>query len=250
MLAKANAAGQAAHEKWINRMDLQADVVPFVKEFKHEKLFGFSMQDYERVVKESGHALGNVQSSEQIKVVEDYWTPFALQHLFHDLIETKGILPTWEEFSAWMKTEAKPRYLGPLLTYFGYKHMNPEQRLQLGRAIQWRLGKFYYSAMREIELMLKLKEAHGIQMRYHLLADVLLRVDFWHQRTLICVWFSNPRYRSQDAGRKVAAKTFFAEGPDDFDIINVEIERQGYGNFWRASDNSIKRLAEAIQSSK
>jgi len=248
LLANANAAGKTAHERWLTRFDLKEAVIPFVQGFKHEKLFTFAMSDYERVVKESGHALGNVQSGEQIKGIEDYNTPFALQHLFHDLIETKGILPTWEQYSTWMKTEAKSRYLGPLMAHFGYRELDTAGRLRLGRAIQWRLGKFYYSAMREIELMLKVKEVHGVQMRYHLLADVLLRVDFWHGKTLICVWFSNPKYRTQDAGRKVAAKTYFDDGSDDINIINVEIERQGYGNFWRASNDSIQRLGEAILS--
>lgn len=242
-----NEKGVQTFDSWLKRPGLRETVVPFVTEFRHEKLFEFQMSDYEQVVAASGHALGDVQSGEQMKEVENYWTPYALQHLFHDLIETKGILPTWEDFSSWVKTDVKSRYLRPLLDHFGYRNMDAAERLKLGRAIRWRLGKFYYSAMREIELMIRVKQEFGIQLRYHLLADVLLRVDFWSGRALVCVWFSNPKYRSQDAGRKVAARTLFNESQDGFQIVNVEIERQGWGNFWRASDKSIMSLGNIIK---
>jgi hypothetical protein len=100
--------------------------------------------------------------------------------------------------------------------------------------------------MREIELMIRLREEHGLYLRYHLLADVLLRVDFWVDDVLICVWFENPHYRADREGRKSKATLFFEGTRPPFTILDVKVERQGYGNFWRVSTTSSEKIAQEI----
>lgn len=246
LLFKGNTQCQNSYNYWTRRPEIRAEVVPFVEGFTHSFLFRATRADYEAVVSTSGHALGNVQTSEQIREVEDFFTPFAFQHLFHDYIETYQQLPTWEQFAQFMKGPAKPRYIQQVFNHFGFDAMNADDKYKLGRAIHWRLGKFYYSAMREIELMIRLREEHGIHLKYHLLADVLLRVDYWVDNVLLCVWFGNPMYRSQSAGgRKIKAATFF--DAQDFTIMDIEVERQGHGNFWRVSDKSVANIAQTVQ---
>lgn len=58
-------------------------VVPFVTGFVHDYLFQTDPAAVDSVIERSGHAFGNVQSTEQLEVIEDFSTPFALQHLFH-----------------------------------------------------------------------------------------------------------------------------------------------------------------------
>jgi hypothetical protein len=245
LLDKGNSQLQSYYHHWTQRPDVRTEVVPFVQNFTHDFLYQVTRADYEACVRASGHALGDIRSTEQRREIEDFFTPFALGHLFHELVETSQKLPTWEDFATWMKGPARGRYLQPLMNSLGYHTAPQAERIQMGRAIQWRLGKYYYSAMREIELMVRLREEYNIHLKYHILADVLMRVDFWVEHILLCVWFGNSRYRSQTTGRKVKAASYF-ESPA-FTILDVEVDKQGFGNFWRVSDASVGALANVIK---
>lgn len=234
------------YQHWLSRKDLQTEVIPFVQGFTHNKLYEFTRGDYEAAVQASAHALGNVRSGEQLPEVENFFTPFAFTHLFHDYVETNGVLPTWQDFATWVKGPRKSWYIDPIFEHLAYRQQDTERRYAIGRAIHWRLGKFYYSAMREIELLIRLREEEGINLKYHLLADTLLRVDFWVENVLLCVFFSNPNYRTTGSlGRKTKAATIFPT--PDFILLDIEVERQGHGNFWRVSDSSVARIAANIR---
>jgi hypothetical protein len=71
-----------------------ADVVRFVEGFTHRALFDVGPAQVRETISKSSHALGDVQSTEQLRHVEDFTTPFAFQHLFHWYIESKNSLPT------------------------------------------------------------------------------------------------------------------------------------------------------------
>ncbi|GMA16023.1 hypothetical protein E5F05_09250 [Deinococcus metallilatus] len=137
-------------------------------------------------------------------------------------------------------------FLRPLLEDIGFYMAERPERVRLGRAVQWRLGKFYYSAMRELDIQVRLREDHGLPLRYHLLADVLLRTDFWLGDDLVCVYFANPKYRDREVGRKPPAAAFLGQATPPFTIHHVGIERQGFGKFWIASDASIADLARRL----
>ena len=118
---------------------------------------------------------------------------------------------------------------------------------QIDNAVRWRLGKFYYSALREVDLLAAL-HAKGVPLKYHVLADVLLRVDYWMGKTLICIYFPNTEYRSGESGRKPKAAQVFVDSGANFKIVDFPVTRQGYGRFWGVSEDSKKELADLLRS--
>lgn len=202
----------------------------------------------------SGHALGDIKTEEQLLLIENFTCPFALQHIFHGYIEQKRSIPTWEEFDHYVREEVAPLWMNPLRGFlkncptvkdFVRGHANRGGWEKVNRAVQWRLGKFYYSAMRELDIFVRLRQG-GAAVSYHLFADVLLRVDFWIESSLVCVYFSNTKYQDGKQGRKKPAASFFNDPHHQFKIHHINIERQGFGNFWIASDESVAKLIETL----
>ncbi|MDQ2842662.1 MAG: hypothetical protein M3Y72_16795 [Acidobacteriota bacterium] len=206
LLSKANAHGQAAYEQWRNRNGYQK-VVRFVEGFTHQFIYALSPADIQDTVTRTGHALGDVAKEEAIRSIQDFTCPFALHYIFHEFPENKQEIPLWEDFDAHIHHRARDKWWNPLrqsagtfpdiqqlITVYG----RDEAWSRVKRAVRWRLGNFYLSAMRELDLFIRLRHI-GVPLRYHILADVLLRVDFWTPDTLLCVYFLNSRSR-QEAG--------------------------------------------------
>lgn len=245
LLDKANSQGKAAYNEWRQRPKGQ-EVVQFVEHFTHRQLFRLTSEYLREVMKASNHPLGNIQNEESLGFIEDFTCPFALQHIFHGYIEEKAAVPTWQEFEDYINTEARDKWLSlvrdslgdsPAVKSMAEKFGRAQAWEAIKRAIQWRLGKFYLSSMRELDLLTRLREL-GVPLKYHVLADVLLRVDFWTDTALVCVYFENPKYRD----RKRPTERFFT----GFDIIHAKIKRQGFGNFWLAMDEAVRELAAKL----
>lgn len=243
LLDRAGGEAEAAYRRW--RRNQKPEVVEFVENFRHEHLFRITKADVESVNSRTAHALGRVRKEEQLKAIEDGTCPFAFQHVFHKYIEDHQSLPTWQEFSAWIKGPARRMYAQPLLKEAGYREADKQRRRKLARALQWRAGKKYYSSLREVGLLTRLREDHGIAFRYHLLADVLLRADFWLGDTIVCTYFPNQLYRSSDGGRKPPAERFFKDARPAFNIMDLEIQRQGYGKPWTIDQDSLNEVIRA-----
>ena len=246
------AGGEAPREyrSWRKRPGY-GEVVEFVENFTHRYLFEITPEQARAVIDRStgplDHALGDVASREQMREVENATVPFAFQHLFHRYIEEQRALPSWREFGAWLKGPAARYWLEPLMSKTGYYESDDRRRKRLGRAYRWRAGKAYYSAFREVELLARLRTDYGLDVRYHVLADVLLGVDFWLDDVLTCVYFPNEKYRAGEAGRKVHASARFAAADPPFKVMDVPVERQGYGKFWLVGDDSAERIALSLR---
>ena len=244
LLDHANAAGQSCYRSWKARPGYE-DVVRFVHDFRHRRLFELRIADVDATVMASRHALGNIRAVEQLAEVENLTVPFAFHHIFHWCLEEDGRVPTWQRMVDWIKGPAGPAFLAPIRSKLGWDEASEARRRRLARALQWRIGKAYYSAVREVELLTRLREQHHVAAKYHLLADVLLRTDLWVDRTLVCTYFPNPRYRDGSQGRKPPSAQFFR--PGDFTILHLPIQRQGFGLFWRVSENSVAEVAARIR---
>lgn len=251
LLDKAGSAGARAYEEWRNRRGWE-DVVTFVEGFTHQVLLTLQPTDLKKVMLHSEHALGDVQKEERIKEIEDFTCPFALQHVFHHYLETSGHVPTWQQFDKYVRDTAKHFWMDPMRDFCrtNYRIQTIRKNSPIGwesinRAIRWRLGKFYYSAVREIDLFVRLRNS-GLKVYYHIFADVLLRVDLWRDNDLVCVYFRNKDFRDQDVGRKKAAAEFFNDEKSKFKIHHLDIERQGGGRFWIASEESVKKLINVL----
>lgn len=246
LLGRGATGGREALDRW-SRNPRFREVVPFVKGFVHEHLFTLGPGAVQDVISRSTHALGDVESTEQLSVIENFTAPFALQHLFHWYIEEKRSLPTWTDFRNWMvRGPAAPLWFEVLKSRLG-EPRNREEARQWSRATRWRVGKFYLSAMREVDLLLRLRHA-GIPVRYHLLGDVLLRADLWINSLIVCLYFPNAAYREgKDEGRKPPAEKFFSGATPPFEVVHFPVERQGFGNVWLAKEDSVKALAQLIR---
>lgn len=246
LLERANANGRAAYNEWRQRPHWD-EVVAFVEGFTHRRLFELTTDMVRAVMENSTHPLSDVQKEEAIKSIEDFTCPFALQHIFHRYVEESGTVPRWQEFDDFIHNGARSKWLQPLrvaLPSFPevHKMVAEEGRVRawekVKRAIRWRLGKFYLSAIREIDLLTRLREL-SVPLRYHLLADVLLRVDFWTENTLVCVYFENLTFRQ----RKRPTEHFFT----GVNIIHQKIERQGFGRFWLANEAAVREMAAQLR---
>lgn len=84
-------------------------VVPFVENFAHSYIYELGPESVPSIAERSSHALGDVESHEQLPVIDNFHTPFALEHLFHWYVEKHRAVPTWREFHNWMVAgEAAP----------------------------------------------------------------------------------------------------------------------------------------------
>ena len=196
----------AIYDEWETRRHYEP-VVDFFKLFRHERLFAVTPEQVDEVIATTEHALGDVAAIEQIREIEDFTCPFAFEHLFHRYIERTGRVPTWQQFWRWMHQQARPYWLDqlePLRQQLSARYTDR----RIDNAVRWRLGKFYYSALREVDLLVDL-HSWGLPLKYHVLADVLLRVDYWIRQTLVCIYFPN----SEPPGSKTCAATSNPDSP-------------------------------------
>ena len=97
-----------------------------------------------------------------------------------------------------------------------------------------RVRKFYFTHDNEFPSLRHL----GVPLRYHVLADVLLRVVFWMPDRLLCVYFENRRYRD----RKHETELFFSSVP----ATHAKFERQEFGQIWLAGDSVVNKVRDEL----
>ncbi|MHB8462586.1 MAG: hypothetical protein ACYDA1_08070 [Vulcanimicrobiaceae bacterium] len=234
--------------EWEARPDLcAAGVVSFVKSFCHEYLFEISREQFDEVSKLTAHPLGNVSpdvvaDKEAIALVEDLDTPWSFMQLFHDYVETHRRLPTWQAFRSWLCGEAKERLWQPYQEMLDWKSLSSDQRKVVGRGIAWRLGNAYYSALREVDILISLRDA-DVQLSYHILADALYAVDFWSAAHLISVYIPNARYKDDGhGGRKARPDVIFRDSAFDYDDFAIRKQRV-HGKYWPVSATTAVQIA-------
>lgn len=244
LLTDANDRCLAAYRKWRSRPGY-GEVVKFVEGFTHSFLFTIEPGDILDIAERSSPPLGNVRKEEQLEYVENFTAPFALQHLFHRCIEERRSIPIWSEYVKWMTgSPISALWYQPLRDLRDRDHPTTDEAAW-SRAVRWRMGKFYLSAVRELDIISKIR-TRGFDIKYHILMDVLLRVDFWVGRTLICTYAPNRTYRDGRQGRKLEASDFFDESAEKFNIIHMKIKRDGAGRFWFADRSSIDDLCRHL----
>jgi hypothetical protein len=253
-------SGDAAKDhldQWMaKKAEKHPEVLHFVKGFRHKRLFDITYSAFQRVVSETQHALGDLTKDDERSYIEDAYIPFALQYLFHEFIERTGRIPTWEEFFNWIERECCHRWLIPLwdLLFTG-RNAIKESINAWGddalKATRWRLAKFYYACLRELDLLLWLRNK-GIDAKYHILADVVFGVDAWVDRLLVQVYVKNAKYKSSvdGEGRKVDPSAYFSPYIGSFDIHHVEIPHQGEGIIWLSTAAQKQALLKACGAMK
>jgi len=223
-------------------------IAPFVEATNHQFLYTVTEQmvdDVKRHSTPSEHALGNLKKSEVVKVgFEDVHIPWANEFLFHRYLEETRSLPKWPEWWKWLKSDGRRFYIDVVKQKKGWDKLPSEQRDALRDAVQWRLGKAYYSAIREVELLTKLRSRFHLPVKYHVLADVLFKVDLWINKTIVSVYFENPEYRAQNEGRKRRPEGIL---DSSFSFREITVPVQPFGKVWIIKDSDIAALAQRLQ---
>ncbi|MFE1166027.1 hypothetical protein [Nocardiopsis sp. NPDC058789] len=212
-------------------------------------VYGVSSSDVEKLT--SDHPLGDIKSRNAYKFegVADWRPDFAFAHLFHFALEQIGGVFSFQDFRTWAGDPDK-RWM---IWDPAHRVVSEEQQrtgadwYEVRDAMSWRVGLFYYSFLRELYTVARLREA-GLDMRVHPLADALFRVDAWHGRVVFEMYVANKRYRSRGAGRKKSAQDILAPGRPDLRFVPLEMEKQRtYGRVHLPEEAQLQECAEQIR---
>lgn len=240
-------------DRWIGRKSKNSQyeaVQNHVFAHDHEVLYGL---DYDQVRdicsgpdhKRTQHAIADISFREALPQADDFNVPFALEFMLHYFLETQGALYRWNDFYEWFRSPSRggPAYYNLFLKAYG---KDGQLSYPLERALQLRIGNAYYSFLREVEFFTRIRSKHGIDLKYHMLADVLYRIDFWHENTIINLFVGNSRFRSGNKGRKKRTDQFLEV--NNFAVLDVEIEsKRVFGRPWLISGNEERYLVSALR---
>jgi len=252
-----DAGGEPAKQRW-QRWSAQRSgpeweqVKDFLSGFRHDVLHRVDLKDISAVCGVEGysgrttsHALGTLRPADgAFSAIADFSTPFAIEYLLHDCLERLGRVPLWNDVKRYLFVEQRERYILPFLTRYGIAgtpaaaagtpHLN---------ALQWRVGNAYYSWLREVHLLTMLRSVHGLDVRYHALADTEFKADLVAGNAIIALYVPNARFRDGDRGRKRSAR---AINPDR-QVIEVRLDvRKVHGRPWLVEEDCIRSLANLI----
>ncbi|WP_260636318.1 hypothetical protein [Streptomyces angustmyceticus] len=197
-----------------------------------------------------GHPLKRITSVSAYKQVKirDWFPDFAMVHLFHFLLEEKGGLFSYQEFREFCMGDEAGRGFSQqaqdkvrdLVAREG------EDESAARDAMAWRVGNGYYSFLREIYLVAKLRES-GLDARIHPLADALFRVDAWCGRTTIEMFVANPNFKDNQGGRKKTT-AHYLEDQKRFDFVRMQITPQhGFGVLHLPTSEEVNRCIADLQ---
>lgn len=250
MIAIDRRAVDEIHRKWVAAR-AKDGVVSLVKTIDHKTLYSMTVDQVEEACEKTTHALGqtskrHLEANPLFRDINDFNVPFAYLHGMHKMMEDLGRLPLWQDVMPFYEDNPKI-LLGLYREHFKYEEANTETRRFLDDAIAWRLGLAYYSFLREVDLFVRIREVHDIDLRYHLFADVTLSTDFWIDNCIISLYLNNSRFKTADGkGRKKRTSSIFKNN-DSLSFIDVDIsKRTQRGCVWLVPDHEIARAAELI----
>ena len=240
----------SAYIEWEARKTLRAaGVVDFVKSFTHERLYRISRDDLNKVIDTTDHPLReiwprrNKRDQEAVDLVADADVAWSFMQVFHMYVEAQG-LPTWQAFRSFLVGDGLKYIWGPYKEQLEYDQqpLNLKHQALVRDGTAWRLGNMYYSALREVDILISLGE-QGIAAQYHVLADALFAVDFWCGSRLASVYIQNPDFKSVDGGgRKTRPQELFRNS--HFTFCDFAIQKQKVsGKFWPVSARTIEDIA-------
>ncbi|CAM4210045.1 hypothetical protein [Nocardiopsis rhodophaea] len=233
-----------ALEGWRSR---RPHVTERVMQHKSQAVYQVRSVDVRELVSE--HALSSIRPDQgyKIKRIRDWYPDFAFTHIFHFLLEARGRAYSYEELRdmclepPWRPLLADPAQQKVLeAVREGYSEDDART------AMRWRVGLAYYSFMRELYTVAKLRE-HGLDMRVHPLADALFRADAWCANTVFSLYVRNKVFRDGAYGRKPAVEELLGPGRPELRFVALQMETQhDWGRVHLPSDEEILQCAEQI----
>lgn len=246
---------QEIHQQWLARPGYE-QVHAFVTSIEHRVLYGLRVEEVERACMTSEHSLGDIRKRELTAhhlypEIRDFDTPFAFIHLYHGMLEDLGRVPLWQEVLPYLIDEVPGRFVGPLREKLRYDTRDRSEQRIIDLGMQWRLGIAYYSFLRELDLFVRLRRTHGVDVRYHLFADAALRTDLWCGETLLSLFISNSTFRSEFGGRKKTVEDIFCDAAKPLRFLEKNLQpRCQRGVVWLVEPEEIAELAQQIKSSE
>ena len=256
----------ATYDAWMAKSSADRRFVrvqEFVHRIDHSFLHSLRVADVERVTSHpdsrirTEHALpGNIRWNEDwVKATARFSTPWALAFIMHGYMEKTRRIPRWSEFLAFLRGEAFNLYYGPFRDKFGYAGLEGPGRgaaeAERDRGFLYRAGTYYYSFLRELDLMTRLRCEHGLPVRYHVLADVDYRFDFWCGDVLVLIFVSSG-YRAEkeggDRGKKDPADFLDIRRFSEIRTVTPPIGRESAGRAALFTPGAIAALASDIRS--
>ncbi len=244
-----SARAQRELARWRNQPDKRAAVVPYVEGAVTRAAYSVTPADVETACRETEHALGRVSRAvaESVPEIVDWHPAFAFHHVLHHVLETKGSVPTYQLLrraardsplvAAMLAEPARNAVSGAVLA--------GHDRAAAAAAVRWRVGNAYLSFMRELYVLATLR-ADGVDARYHVLADVLLRVDLWVAQTCVSLHVANRKFRQGASGRKTPAAAIIGDGPFTFALLELAPRRE-FGTVHLPKRGEILRAVEALR---
>lgn len=153
--------------------------------------------------------------------VEDLYTVRPVVSVFHQMMESKHVVPTWLNFETVFYNTRTDLFWDEIQRKCNFTSLSPADKRFIVDAVTWRFGLMYFSFLREIHLITALRELHGIDVKYNIVADVIMKVDFWFENRAFSMFVNNQRYRTAESGRKKSASSIF--GCPDSNIMTTDI---------------------------
>ena len=213
-----------------------------VKRFTHRRLFTLTTAEITDALGRTEHALGNLDKlRDERRLTEDAQWPFSFSYYLHALLEATGRIPLWQDLwaAAW-SGEFRAYFRGAMAEAVRKAAVKRGVTANMGideleRSAHWRLGKYYYSALRELYLFAALRERYGVSLHYHIFADVRLFVDGWTpEGVLLCLRLPN----SYEPRKETPAWA-----PPGWRAVSTGVPFGGRGYGWIPTDEGIETVA-------
>lgn len=228
-------------------------VRPFVRSMEHRALYAQSLDEVTAAINETEHALGDrrarvIKGHFKAKYVEDMNPPFATQHIMHMLMEKLGRFPLWQDVQPFLTDEAPELFYQPMKDGLSWHNFSKIQKEEVIEVFWWRMGKAYYSFLREMDFLFRLRDVHGLDAKYHVFADVTLRADTWVGMVALELFMASRVFKDVEfkRGRKQEAGDLYKHG--EMEALRLYIPpADKYGQVSLFPERTIEMVAEDLR---
>ncbi|MBD5657261.1 MAG: hypothetical protein IAI50_19085 [Candidatus Eremiobacteraeota bacterium] len=183
--------------------------------------------------------------------------PWSVMQIFHKYLEAERTIPDWPTFYDLVDRREADRIVGAYRFEFwidytdGLRKHPHFQELLRGRTealasmleigLRWRLSNIYFSALRELELIILLRERFALDVKYHVLADTVFKADLWalvgNEVRTVAIYIRSDKLRRKQPLAKLLP-------PPDFVTRDIEVYRQPIRfAYWPITEASVEKVA-------
>ncbi|GAB2507617.1 hypothetical protein [Nocardiopsis aegyptia] len=216
-------AGKRVFDAWRRR---KPHVTERVMEHRTSAVYKLASSEIRSLTSE--HALGRLRPSEgyQVESIRDWRPDFAFSHIFHFHLEERGRMYSFQEFREWSRLDR----FRPMLHTPAWEEVKKAigvgySEQQAKDSVRWRIGLAYYSFVREMYVVARLREL-GLDACFHPLADALFRTDTWIGTTSVSLYIKNQKFRDGQTGRKPPAEKLLGGEESGLKFIELGIPTQ------------------------